>query len=87
MDKRAMLVQKIENEFDNYIENLKQSSFDVILENTELTANMRFAKEYISKGYVLKDENVDYFLNMEKPLEVICNEYSPNDIAGIVGRI
>lgn len=83
MDKRAMLVQKIENEFDNYIENLKQSSFDVILENTELTANMRFAKEYISKGYVLKDENVDYFLNMEKPLEVICNEYSPNDMEAL----
>lgn len=83
MDKRAMLVQKIENEFDNYIENLKQNSFDVILENTELTANMRFAKEYISNGYVLKDENVDYFLNMEKPLEVICNEYSPNDMEAL----
>ncbi len=83
MDKREMLVEKIENEFDNYIENLKQSSFDVILENTELTANMRFAKEYISKGYVLKDENVDYFLNMEKPLEVICNEYSPNDVEAL----
>lgn len=83
MDKRAMLVQKIENEFDNYIENLKQSSFDVILENTELTANMRFAKEYISKGYVLKDENVDYFLNMDKTLEVICSEYSPNDMEAL----
>ncbi|MBQ8765600.1 MAG: DUF3848 domain-containing protein [Clostridia bacterium] len=82
MDKREMLIRKTENEYENFIDNLKQCSFDVILENADMITNMKLIKDYISKGHIVHGEDVDFLLSIDKPLQTIYEsfEQSTEDI-------
>lgn len=82
MNKREMLIQKIENEYKTFIDNLKKKSFEEIVENAEQIANMKLVKNYISRGLIVNEENIDFLLVKNNPLEIICDNYeqSSDDI-------
>lgn len=82
MDKREILIEKIKNEYETFIDNLREKRFDEIIENAEQIANMKLIKDYISRGLIVNEENIDFLLAKANPLEIICDNYeqSSDDI-------
>ena len=79
-DKRAMLLKKIDEEYDDFLDDLNSYDADNIITSAEYILSMKRVHEYIHKDYIIKDDQIDYFLNMDAPLDAICDWYNPNEI-------
>ena len=79
-DKRAMLLKKIDEEYDEFLDNLNSYDADNIITSAEYILSMKRVHEYIHKDYIIKDDQIDYFLNLDAPLDAICDWYNPNEI-------
>lgn len=80
MDKRAFLVERIENELTEYLNELENYDFGALTGCFEYAARMQKVCELISQGYLIKEDDVEYFSSIEKPLEAICDTYEPNEV-------
>ena len=79
-DKRVLLLKKIDEEYDEFLDNLNSYDADNIITSAEYILSMKRVHEYIHKDYIIKDDQIDYFLNMDAPLDAICDWYNPNEI-------
>ena len=79
-DKRAMLLKKIDEEYDEFLDDLNSYDADNIITSAEYILSMKRVHEYIHKDYIIKDDQIDYFLNLDAPLDAICDWYNPNEI-------
>ena len=80
LDKRAMLLKKIDEEYDEFLDDLNSYDADNIITSAEYILSMKRVHEYIHKDYIIKDDQIDYFLNLNAPLDAICDWYNPNEI-------
>lgn len=79
-EKRAMLIEKIDEEYNEFLDDLNSYDADNIITSAEYILAMKRVHEYIHEDYIIKDDQIDYFLKLEKPLEAICDWYSANEI-------
>ena len=79
-DKRAMLLKKIDEEYDEFLDDLNSYDADNIITSAEYILSMKRVHEYIHKDYIIKDDQIDYFLNLDAPLDAICDWYNPNEV-------
>lgn len=79
-DKRAMLLKKIDEEYDEFLDDLNSYDADNIITSAEYILSMKRVHEYIHKDYIIKDDQIDYFLNLDAPLDAICDWYNSNEI-------
>lgn len=80
MDKREQLLEKIEKEYETFLEELEDYDVDNIVDSAQYIYLMTEVRYNIREGYVLEDEeDIDYFLKLDKPLNAICDWYEPNN--------
>ena len=80
MDKRTLLIEKIDREFEDFRTKLMQYDLDEILNHAGNFAKMKMVQEFIKKGYIIKEGQLDYFLKFKEPLRAICDYYNPNEV-------
>lgn len=80
MDKREMLIEKIDEEYNEFLDDLSSYDADNIITSAEYISAMKRVHQYIHEEYIIKDDQIDYFLKLEKPLDAICDWYSANEI-------
>ena len=79
MDKREQLLEKVEQNYKTFLEELEDYDADNIISSSSYIYSMTEAYHSIKEGYILqKEEDIDYFLNIDKPLDAICDWYEPN---------
>ena len=79
MDKREQLLEKVEQNYKTFLEELEDYDVDNIISSSSYIYSMTEAYHSIKEGYILqKEEDIDYFLNIDKPLDAICDWYEPN---------
>lgn len=79
MDKREQLLEKVEQNYKTFLEELVDYDVDNIVTNSVYIYLMTETHYCIKEGYILnKEEDIDYFLKLEKPLDAICDWYEPN---------
>ena len=79
-EKRAMLIEKIDEEYNEFLDDLNSYDADNIITSAEYILAMKRVHEYIHEDYIIKDDQIDYFLKLEKPLDAICDWYRANEI-------
>lgn len=80
MDKREQLLEKVEQNYKTFLEELEDYDVDNIVTNSVYIYLMTETHYCIKEGYILnKEEDIDYFLKLEKPLDAICDWYDPNN--------
>ena len=79
-DKRAMLLKKIDEEYEEFLDDLDSYDADNIITSAEYILSMKRVHEYIHKDYIIKDDQIDYFLKLDAPLDAICDWYNPNEV-------
>lgn len=79
-NKRDMLIEKIDEEYKKFLEDLESYDVDNIITGAEYIATLKTVHEFIHKGYIIKDDQIDYFLGIKKPLDAISDWYNPNEI-------
>lgn len=80
MDKREQLLEKVDKEFKTFLDDLEQYDVENIIDNAEYIAKMKTVHDYIKKDYIIKEDQIDYFLKLDKPLDAICDWYEPNEV-------
>ena len=79
-EKRAMLIEKIDKEYETFLEDLEEYDVDNIITSAEYISAMKNVHEYIRKDYIIKDDQIDYFLKLDRPLDAICDWYNPDEV-------
>lgn len=80
MDKRMLLIEKIDKEFEDFRSKLMQYDVDEILNGAEDIAKMKTVRDFIKQDYIIKEEQLDFFLKLREPLSAICDRYNPNEV-------
>lgn len=80
MDKRGQLIEKVEQNYKTFLEELEDYDVQNIVDNSKYIYLVEEVRYNIRQGYVLtKEEDIDYFLKLDKPLDAICDWYEPNN--------
>ena len=82
-EKRARLFQKIDKEYSEFLDDVRNYDPDSIITSAEYISAMKRVYEYIHKEYIIKGDQIDYFLKLKKPLDAISDWYSVNDVDAI----
>ena len=71
---REILIDKIDQEFAEYMAEIVVKPTAFLIRNADMIAEMKFIRECIKDQKIIStDEEIEYFLNIEKPLRTICS--------------
>lgn len=75
MTKEQEFYNRVEDEFDDFVQAIEEYDVSEILSEAEKIAKMKSIYEYLTQHRPVSNENYPLFMNFEKPIETICNKY------------
>lgn len=75
MTKEQKFYNRVEDEFDDFVQEIEEYDVSEFLSESERIAKMKSVYEYLTKYRPINEENYPQFMNFEKPIEAICNKY------------
>lgn len=75
MTKEQEFYNRVEDEFDDFVQEIEEYDVSEILSEAEKIAKMKSIYDYLAEHRPVSNENYPLFMNFEKPIETICNKY------------
>ena len=77
MTEREQLINHIEEEYDDFLDELDKYDVGEVILNSAMIAKMKVIYEYLTLFDPMTDEMVEHFVKLNNPLETICRRYNP----------
>lgn len=75
MTKEQEFYNRVEDEFDDFVHEIEEYDVSDILCESERIAKIKSIYDYLTEHRPVNEENYSLFMNVEKPIEAICNKY------------
>lgn len=75
MTKEQEFYNRVEDEFDDFVHEIEEYDVSDILCESERIAKIKSIYDYLTEHRPVNGENYSLFMNVEKPIEAICNKY------------
>lgn len=75
MTDKDLFYKRIEEEYDDFLQEVEEYGPDEVMENSEKIADMKQIYEYLMRDKPIDDKALKHFMKLRQPLHTICEWY------------